>query len=249
MSPPGGLERTVSCLGVGRCLQGRLHVHSETQCPIWEFLPRVPLSGPNSVSSAQSRTATFWVFSTTFLSLSCHNNWQISSREKWKTMLVAQPCPTLCDPINCSPPGSSVHGILQVRILECVAMPSSRGSSQPRAWTQVSRTAGGFFTVWAAGSECEAHLCVLSPPGIRPPQLAYNCLLRKAFHKFLLYVLSSLYLFTAVLGLCRHVRAFSSCSQRTSRCSGSSCCGAHTSGSAGSVAAVPRLLSTCGAWT
>ena len=48
------------------------------------------------------------------------------------TLLVAQSCPTLCDPIDCSPPGSSVHGILQARILEGVATPSSRGSSRPR---------------------------------------------------------------------------------------------------------------------
>ena len=41
-------------------------------------------------------------------------------------------CPILCDPMDCSPPGSSVRGILQVRILEWIAMPSSRGSSQPR---------------------------------------------------------------------------------------------------------------------
>ena len=41
-------------------------------------------------------------------------------------------CPTLCDPLDCSPPGSSVHGILQARILERVARPSSRGSSQSR---------------------------------------------------------------------------------------------------------------------
>ena len=46
--------------------------------------------------------------------------------------------PTLCDPMDCSPPGSSVHGILQARILEWVAMPSSRGSSQPRDQTHVS---------------------------------------------------------------------------------------------------------------
>ena len=46
--------------------------------------------------------------------------------------LVAQSCPTLCDPMDCSPPGSSVHGILQARILEWVAFPFSRGSSQPR---------------------------------------------------------------------------------------------------------------------
>ena len=44
----------------------------------------------------------------------------------------AQPCPTLCDPTDCSPPGSSVRGISQARILEWVAVPSSRGSSRPR---------------------------------------------------------------------------------------------------------------------
>ena len=42
---------------------------------------------------------------------------------------LLQSCPTLCDPMDCNPPGSSVRGILQARILECVAMPSSRGSS------------------------------------------------------------------------------------------------------------------------
>ena len=62
---------------------------------------------------------------------------------------VAQSCPTLCGPMDCSPPGSSVHGILQARILEWVVMPSSRGSFQPRDRTQVSRIAGGFFTAWA----------------------------------------------------------------------------------------------------
>ena len=49
--------------------------------------------------------------------------------------LVAQSCLTLCNPTDCGPPGSSVHRILQARILEWVAMPSSRGSSQPRAPT------------------------------------------------------------------------------------------------------------------
>ena len=49
----------------------------------------------------------------------------------------------------CSLPGSSVQGILQVRILEWVAIPFSRGSSWPRDWTRVSCIAGGFFTVWA----------------------------------------------------------------------------------------------------
>ena len=46
--------------------------------------------------------------------------------------MCAQSCLTLCNPMNCSPPGSSVHGILQARILEWVAISFSRGSSQPR---------------------------------------------------------------------------------------------------------------------
>ena len=60
---------------------------------------------------------------------------------------VAQSCPTLGDPVDCSPPGSSVHGILQAGILEWVAMPSSRGSPPPRNRTQVFCTVGRFFTV------------------------------------------------------------------------------------------------------
>ena len=62
---------------------------------------------------------------------------------------VVQLCPTLCHPTDCSPPGSSIHGILQARTLEWVAMPFSRGSPQPRDETWVSCFAGGFFTVWA----------------------------------------------------------------------------------------------------
>ena len=64
-------------------------------------------------------------------------------------VIVIQPCLTHCNPMDCSPPGSSVHGILQARVLAWVTMPSSRESSQPRDWTQASHTAGRFFTIWA----------------------------------------------------------------------------------------------------
>ena len=66
-------------------------------------------------------------------------------------MLVAQLRLTLCNLRDCSPPGSSVHGILQTRILGWIAIPFSRGSSQPRVQTQVPCTAGRFFTVWGTG--------------------------------------------------------------------------------------------------
>ena len=56
-------------------------------------------------------------------------------------------CPVLCKPMDCSPPGSSVHGILQASILEWVAIHFSRGSSQPGDQTQVSFIASRFFTI------------------------------------------------------------------------------------------------------
>ena len=66
-------------------------------------------------------------------------------------VLVAQLCPTLCNPKDCSLPGSSVHGILQARILEWLAIHFSRGFSRPRDWTLVFCIAGRFFTIWATG--------------------------------------------------------------------------------------------------
>ena len=62
---------------------------------------------------------------------------------------VAQSCPTLCNPMDCSPPGSSVHDISEARILEWVAISFSRGSSWTMDQTQLSCIAGRFFTAWA----------------------------------------------------------------------------------------------------
>ena len=71
-------------------------------------------------------------------------NWDLGTCAK-----SLQSGPTLCDPMDCTPPGSSVHGILQARLLEWVAILFSSGSSWPRDWTQVSPIAGRFFTIWA----------------------------------------------------------------------------------------------------
>ena len=62
---------------------------------------------------------------------------------------------SLYDPMDYSLPGS-VHGILQVRTLEWIAIPFSRGSSRPRDWTHISCIAGRFFTIWAT-RECSDH--------------------------------------------------------------------------------------------
>ena len=64
---------------------------------------------------------------------------------------VAQLCPTLCNPVDCSPPGSSVHETLQARLLEWIAISFCRRSFQPRDQTQVSHIGGRFSTIWATG--------------------------------------------------------------------------------------------------
>ena len=65
---------------------------------------------------------------------------------------VAQLCPTLCDPMDCNLPGSSVHGIFQARVLEWVAISFSRGSFWLRDWTQVSHIAGRLYRLSHQGS-------------------------------------------------------------------------------------------------
>ena len=82
-------------------------------------------------------------------SLSARNNYYTGSQasEKWKWSHSVMS--TLCDPIDYSLPGSSVHGIFQAIVLEWIAISFSRGSSQPRAWTQVSHIVDRCFTIWA----------------------------------------------------------------------------------------------------
>ena len=72
------------------------------------------------------------------------------------SFVCAQSCPTLCKPMNCSPPGSSVHVISQARILEWVAI-SFTGSSRPRDWTHVSCIVGGFLTTELSGKSSDTE--------------------------------------------------------------------------------------------
>ena len=81
------------------------------------------------------------------VSLPVRNSWMLIVRQK--KLKVAQSCLTLCDPMDYSLPGSSVHGILQAVLQEWVAVPFSSGSFQPRDQSQVSLFASRFFTIWA----------------------------------------------------------------------------------------------------
>ena len=110
--------------------------------------PQDGTEGARKLISIYPAPETWWEFS------QCdwiHPGWWKKESE------VVQSCPTLCDPMDYSPLGSSVHGIFQARILEWVSISFSRGSSWPRDRTQVSCIAGRRFTNWATR---EAHLDV-----------------------------------------------------------------------------------------
>ena len=72
---------------------------------------------------------------------------------------VAQSCPTLCNLVDCSLPGFSVHGIPQARILEWVTISFSRGSSWPRDWTRVSRIGGRRFNLCTTNLIINNNMC------------------------------------------------------------------------------------------
>ena len=83
-----------------------------------------------------------------FLFIWCHISfYQRKNYLLYMCVLVTQSCPTFCNHMACSPPGSSVHGILQARILEWVAILFSREFSQPKDQTWVSHIAGRFFLI------------------------------------------------------------------------------------------------------
>ena len=88
----------------------------------------------------------------------CERPWTdafVWEKKKKVQVLVTQSCMTLCSSIDYSSPGSSVHGVLQARILEQVAISFSRGSSQARDRTQVSWIVGRRFTIWPPGKKTQ----------------------------------------------------------------------------------------------
>ena len=78
-----------------------------------------------------------------------NNYWPVGNGWREWVGEVTQSCPTLCYLMDCTLPGSSIHRIFQVRILEWIAISFSRGSSWPRNQTQASHTSGRLFTIWA----------------------------------------------------------------------------------------------------
>ena len=103
---------------------------SKTRCKNWSQIKRTP-------TACLSCTLPGIIWRLNGISKAIKNNSGIFVLADWLAEFT-QSCLTLCDPVDCSPPGSSIHGILQARILEWVAISFSRGSSRPRDRTQVS---------------------------------------------------------------------------------------------------------------
>ena len=154
-------EGTESVSGEGRLLQALGHVSRDLMRDVswgtWGHLGTEPcrlrtvstvlniLTKQDAKTSMTLHVSCQWVTFSFFIFMHAH----------------AQSCPTLCDPTDCSPPGSSVHGTLQARILEWVATSYSRGSPQPRTRTHVSCSVGRFFTTVPPGNPSLSHLEVL----------------------------------------------------------------------------------------
>ena len=117
---------------------------------------------PPSSSTTESKSL---FFTSLFLLLSCiwghhyHNSKFHESESE-----VAQSCPTLSDPMDCSLSGFPIHGIFQARVLEWIAISFSRGSSRPRGQTWVSHIAGRRFTIWATSAWVTVILVASLPP-------------------------------------------------------------------------------------
>ena len=121
---------------------------------------------------------------------------------------VAQLCPILSNSMDCSPPGSSVHGILQARILEWVAISSSRGSSQPRDQTCVSCIKGGFLTEPSIYLSSILHVCHLPSIyyafhllSISPSLYHLLIIYHLSIHYPSIYLLSTYHFFTYYLSI------------------------------------------------
>ena len=126
---PAMQETWVQSLGWEDSLEKEMATHSSI--PAWRIPWTEEPGGLQSMGSQRVR-----------------HDWATSLKRRIESESeVAQSCPTFCDPMDCSLPGSSIHGIFQARVLEWVAVSFSRGSSWLRDWTRVSRIAGGCFTL------------------------------------------------------------------------------------------------------
>ena len=145
------LENT--CLSSGTSSKASARSHFSSQKKVKVFVCQACLIFPGKNTGVGCHALLQGIFPIQGSNLGLRHYKQIlyhlSHQGRKVKVLVTQSCLTLCDSMDCSPTGSSVHRILQARILEGVAVLVSRASSWPRDWTRASRIAGRFFTIWA----------------------------------------------------------------------------------------------------
>ena len=126
-------------------LLGEISITSDTQVtpPLWRKTKERTRGDTKFASFVLPESLSYSPETTTIYCQSAIPQYKINV--KVKESEVAQSCPTLCDPMDCSLPGSSAHGIFKARVLEWGVVSFSRGSSQPRDQTQVSRVVGRCF--------------------------------------------------------------------------------------------------------
>ena len=121
---------------------------------LWSCDPKDPLSHSHTHTHTEpggQRSTSIWL-------TQARRTPPLPYTEKTYVCLVAQLCPTFWDPRTGAHKAPLSMGILQARILEWVAIPFFRGSSQPRDWTRVSGIAGRFFTIWATREAPRRHM-------------------------------------------------------------------------------------------
>ena len=133
-------------LAVQGTLKSLLQHHSSKASILWRSAFFIfQLSHPYT-TTGKTIALTRWTFVSKVMSLLFNVLSRLVITFLPRSSEVAQSCPTLCDPMDCSLPGSSVHGIFQAIVLEWIAISFSRGSSQPRDRTRVSRIVDRRFT-------------------------------------------------------------------------------------------------------
>ena len=157
------------------CLSPYLYCHDQKQLTVNKtYVPHIFKTGPYCspwipqamCKLLQEHIMTVYFGSGEGVWVSC---W-VKSEIDWVCVIVTQSCPTLYDPIDYSPPGSFVHEILPVRILEWVTILFSRRSSQPTDQTQISCILGKLFTIWTTReapklTETDHNLLSMPSPG------------------------------------------------------------------------------------
>ena len=144
------------CKNGGRCVGGDFTFGSRNR---GQPLRKAVLSRREGISPVESSTWPTWLLDPSM------------------KVLVTHSCLTLCHPMDCSPPGSSVHGIFQARILEWASISLSRGSSQPRGWTHISCNAANSLPLSHQGSPVAFMKCA---PCSRPCSKCFQKIFPKA---------------------------------------------------------------------